>query len=68
MGQATTVPEVSGKALGVGEPPRDDLHLLAALLPLEDEHVARGVVQQGKLAAQSLLCNSARMIIFIIMP
>ena len=40
-------PEVCGEALGVGEPARDDLHLLAGLLPLEDEHVARGVVQQG---------------------
>ena len=40
-------PEVCGEALGVGEPARDDLHLLAGLLPLEDENVARGVVQQS---------------------
>ena len=46
---------MSGEAFRVGEPARDDLSRLLALL--EDEDVARRVVQQRQLAPQGLPCK-----------
>ena len=50
---------MSGEAFRVREPARDDLHLVAGLLLLEDEDVARRVVEQRQLAAECLLCKKS---------
>ena len=48
---------MSGEAFCVRELARDDFHLIAGLLPLEDEDVAGRVVEQRQLPAQGLLCK-----------
>ena len=50
---------MSGEAFRVGETARDDLHLVSGLLLLEDEDVARRVVEQRELPAESLLCKKS---------